>query len=52
MIALTIILAVVVGISLGLLGGADLSWLFGIVVAGGVYLALGSRAAPATAPAR
>jgi purine-cytosine permease-like protein len=39
-------------ISTGLLGGADLSWLFGIVVAGGVYLVLGSRAAPATAPAR
>ena len=27
-------------ISLGLLGGADLSWLAGIVVAGGLYLAL------------
>jgi len=35
-------------ISTGLLGGADLSWLAGIVVAGGVYLALGRRmAAPA-----
>jgi len=34
-------------ISLGLLGGADLSWLFGIAVAGGVYLALSSRLAPA-----
>ena len=30
-------------ISTGLLGGADLSWLFGIVVAGGLYLALGQR---------
>jgi cytosine/uracil/thiamine/allantoin permease len=30
-------------ISTGLLGGADLSWLFGIVVAGGVYLALDRR---------
>jgi NCS1 nucleoside transporter family len=30
-------------ISIGLLGGADLSWLFGIVVAGGVYLALDRR---------
>jgi cytosine/uracil/thiamine/allantoin permease len=27
----------------GLLGGADLSWLFGIVVAGAVYLVLGGR---------
>lgn len=35
-------------ISLGLLGGADLSWLFGIVVAGGLYLVL-SRSM-ATAP--
>jgi purine-cytosine permease-like protein len=35
-------------ISLGLLGGADLSWLAGIVVAGGLYLAL-SRSV-ATAP--
>ena len=31
-------------ISTGLLGGADLSWLFGIVVAGGLYLALSLRA--------
>jgi len=30
-------------VSTGLLGGADLSWLFGIVVAGGIYLALGRR---------
>jgi NCS1 nucleoside transporter family len=30
-------------ISLGLLGGADLSWLFGIVVSGGVYLILSKR---------
>jgi NCS1 nucleoside transporter family len=36
-------------IATGLLGGADLSWLVGILVAGGVYLALGSRALPATA---
>jgi len=37
----------------GLLGGADLSWLFGIVVSGGVYLALGGRtvAAPSLAAA-
>jgi len=34
-------------ISIGLLGGADLSWLVGIVVAGGVYLALGRSTAPA-----
>jgi purine-cytosine permease-like protein len=27
----------------GMLGGADLSWLFGIVVAGAVYLVLGAR---------
>jgi cytosine/uracil/thiamine/allantoin permease len=35
----------------GLLGGADLSWLFGIVVSGGAYLALGRRtvAAPSLA---
>jgi purine-cytosine permease-like protein len=35
----------------GLLGGADLSWLFGIVVSGAVYLALSQRvvAAPAVA---
>jgi NCS1 nucleoside transporter family len=30
-------------ISINLLGGADLSWLVGIVVSGGVYLALGKR---------
>jgi purine-cytosine permease-like protein len=30
-------------ISTNLLGGADLSWLVGIVVSGGVYLALGKR---------
>src|SRR6266481_4008890 len=35
-------------ISTGLLGGADLSWFAGIVVAGGLYLALGRRV---TAPA-
>jgi len=34
-------------ISLGLLGGADLSWLAGIGVAGGVYLALSGRAVTA-----
>jgi cytosine/uracil/thiamine/allantoin permease len=28
----------------GMLGGADLSWLAGIFVAGGVYLAIGGRA--------
>ncbi len=39
-------------ISLGLLGGADLSWLAGIVVAGGVYLALGRRGAPAPVAVR
>jgi cytosine/uracil/thiamine/allantoin permease len=35
----------------GLLGGADLSWLFGIVVSGAVYLVLDRRtvAAPAIA---
>ena len=32
-------------ISTGLLGGADLSWLIGIVVAGAVYLAFGGRPA-------
>src|SRR6266702_5508531 len=32
-------------VSTGLLGGADLSWLFGIVVAGAVYLALGKLVA-------
>lgn len=36
-------------ISINLLGGADLSWLVGIVVAGGVYLALDRRIA--TVPA-
>jgi purine-cytosine permease-like protein len=36
-------------ISIGFLSGADLSWLVGIVVAGGVYLALDRRVA--TAPA-
>jgi len=36
-------------ISTGLLGGADLSWLFGIVVSGAVYLVLSRRTA--TAPA-
>ena len=30
-------------ISTGLLAGADLSWLFGIVVSGAVYLALGRQ---------
>jgi cytosine/uracil/thiamine/allantoin permease len=30
-------------ISTGLLGGADLSWLVGILVSGGLYLALGRR---------
>jgi hypothetical protein len=35
----------------GMMGGADLSWLFGIVVSGVVYLAIGGRtvAAPALA---
>jgi NCS1 nucleoside transporter family len=37
-------------IATGLLGGADLSWLVGILLSGGVYLALGSRALSATAP--
>jgi NCS1 nucleoside transporter family len=39
-------------ISTGLLGGADLSWLAGIVVAGAVYLVLGRRtmAAPMAVP--
>jgi NCS1 nucleoside transporter family len=32
-------------ISTGLLGGADLSWLIGIVFAGAVYLAFGARSA-------
>jgi NCS1 nucleoside transporter family len=41
-------------ISTGLLGGADFSWLAGIVVAGAVYLGLSRRAvsAPAVAPSR
>jgi hypothetical protein len=30
-------------ISINLLGGADLSWLVGIVISGGMYLALGKR---------
>jgi cytosine/uracil/thiamine/allantoin permease len=34
-------------VSTNLLGGADLSWLFGIVVAGGAYLVLDRRMAPA-----
>jgi NCS1 nucleoside transporter family len=40
-------------ISINLLGGADLSWLVGIVVAGGVYLALDkfTATAPAAVPA-
>ena len=33
----------------GMLGGADLSWLAGIVVAGGLYLAIGGRTIPASA---
>src|SRR2546430_14556345 len=37
-------------ISIKPLGGADLSWLVGIVVAGGVYLLLGQRAAHAPFP--
>jgi NCS1 nucleoside transporter family len=37
-------------IATGLLGGADLSWLVGILVAGGVYLVLGSRGLPVAAP--
>jgi NCS1 nucleoside transporter family len=35
----------------GLMGGADLSWLFGIVVAGVVYLVLGGRTANVSAAA-
>ena len=35
-------------ISIGFLGGADLSWLVGIVVAGGLYLLLGRRVAAAS----
>ncbi len=37
-------------ISTKLLNGADLSWLVGIVVAGGLYLVLGRRSAPAAVP--
>jgi NCS1 nucleoside transporter family len=37
-------------IATGLLGGADLSWLAGIVVAGGLYLALGGRTSAAANP--
>jgi NCS1 nucleoside transporter family len=37
-------------IATGLLGGADLSWLVGILVSGAVYLALGSRTLAAPAP--
>ena len=37
-------------ISTRLLGGADLSWLVGIVVAGGLYLALGRRTSAVTVP--
>jgi purine-cytosine permease-like protein len=36
--------------SIGLLNGADLSWLVGIVVAGGLYLAVGGRRAVAAVP--
>ncbi len=38
-------------ISTGLLGGADLSWLAGLVVAGGLYLALGRRMTASTVAA-
>jgi len=38
-------------ISTGLLGGADLSWLVGILVSGAVYLALGRRVSAASVPA-
>jgi NCS1 nucleoside transporter family len=38
-------------ISIKFLGGADLSWLVGIVVAGAVYLALGRDAVPVAAAA-
>ena len=37
-------------ISTKLLSGADLSWLVGIVVAGGLYLILGRRTEPVTVP--
>ena len=33
----------------GYLAGADLSWLAGIVIAGGLYLAIGGRTATASA---
>lgn len=33
----------------GYFNGADLSWLFGIVVAGGLYLVIGGRTVPAAA---
>jgi purine-cytosine permease-like protein len=39
-------------ISTGILGGADLSWLVGIIVSGGVYLALSRRPAGIPAAAR
>ena len=38
-------------VSINLLGGADLSWLFGIVVSGALYLALGRRVTSASAVA-
>ena len=37
-------------VSTKLLAGADQSWLVGIVVAGGLYLVLGRRAAPVAVP--
>jgi len=37
-------------ISTKMLGGADLSWLVGIVVAGGLHLVIGRRALPAPVP--
>ena len=37
-------------IATGLLGGADLSWLAGILVAGGVYLGLEQRRVKAGSP--
>jgi cytosine/uracil/thiamine/allantoin permease len=37
-------------ISTKLLSGADLSWLVGIVVAGGLYLILGRRTEPIVVP--
>jgi cytosine/uracil/thiamine/allantoin permease len=37
-------------ISTGFLGGADLSWLVGIIVSGAVYLALRRRAVSAAGP--